>query len=53
MPRKIAAVGLVRMSTSKQVDSPEQQKADLVRLAEREGYEVLRWYEDHAIRLRD
>lgn len=43
----IPAVGYVRMSTDKQEDSPAQQKAEITKLAEREGYRILRWYEDH------
>lgn len=40
------AVGYVRMSTSKQEDSPARQRAEIERLAEREGYRIDRWYED-------
>lgn len=43
------AVGYVRMSTDKQEDSPAQQKAEITKLAQREGYRILRWYEDHGI----
>lgn len=43
------AVGYIRMSTDKQEDSPEQQRAEIVKLAKREGYDILRWYEDHGI----
>ncbi len=43
------AVGYIRMSTDKQEDSPEQQRAEITKLAKREGYRVLRWYEDHGI----
>lgn len=42
-----AAVGYIRMSTSKQEDSPARQRAEIERMAEREGYRILRWYEDH------
>lgn len=37
------------MSTDKQDDSPEQQRAEILKLAEREGCRIIRWYEDHAI----
>jgi len=43
------AVGYIRMSTDKQEDSPEQQRAEIQKLASREGYRVIRWYEDHGI----
>ena len=43
------AVGYVRMSTDKQEDSPQQQKAEITKLAARDGYRILRWYEDHGI----
>jgi DNA invertase Pin-like site-specific DNA recombinase len=37
------------MSTDKQEDSPEQQRAEILKLAKRKGYRVVRWYENHAI----
>jgi len=43
------AVGYIRMSTDKQEDSPAQQKDEITKLAQREGYRILRWYEDHGI----
>ena len=43
------AVGYIRMSTDKQEDSPEQQKAEINKLAKREGFRIIRWYEDHGI----
>lgn len=43
------AVGYIRMSTDKQEDSPEQQRAEILKLAERMGFRIIRWYEDHAI----
>ena len=42
-------VGYIRMSTYKQEDSPAQQKAEIEKLAQRLGYRILRWYEDHGI----
>ncbi|MEQ8789533.1 MAG: recombinase family protein, partial [Pirellulaceae bacterium] len=45
----IPAVGYIRMSTDKQEDSPEQQRAEILKLASRLGYHIVRWYEDHAI----
>jgi site-specific DNA recombinase len=41
------AVGYVRMSTDKQQDSPARQKADVNAMADRHGYAVVAWYEDH------
>ena len=46
---RIPAVGYIRMSTDKQEDSPEQQRAEILKLASRHGYRIVRWYEDHAI----
>jgi len=43
------AVGYIRMSTDKQEDSPAQQKAEITKLAQRDGYRIIRWYEDHGI----
>jgi DNA invertase Pin-like site-specific DNA recombinase len=37
------------MSTDKQEESPEQQRAEILKLAKKHGYHVIRWYEDHAI----
>jgi len=42
-------VGYIRMSTDKQEDCPAQQKAEITKLAQREGYRIIRWYEDHGI----
>lgn len=47
--RAHAAVGYIRMSTDKQEESPEQQRAEILKLAKKYGYRVIRWYEDHAI----
>ncbi len=44
----IPAVGYVRMSTSQQDASPEQQRAEIKKLA-KGRYSVVRWYEDHGI----
>ncbi|MBX3448198.1 MAG: recombinase family protein [Planctomycetaceae bacterium] len=41
------AVGYIRMSTDKQEDSPARQRAEIERLAERQGFSVIQWYEDH------
>ncbi len=50
MPVKLKpAVGYIRMSTDKQEDSPAQQRAEILKLAKRFSYRVVRWYEDHAI----
>ena len=45
----IPAVAYIRMSTSKQEDSPERQRGEINRLASRDGYKILRWYEDHGL----
>ncbi|WP_430454050.1 recombinase family protein [Rhodopirellula europaea] len=44
-----AAVGYIRMSSDKQEESPEQQRDEILKLAEKHGYQIVRWYEDHAI----
>lgn len=43
------AVGYIRMSTDRQEDSPERQRRQIVEYAERNGYKILRWYEDHGM----
>jgi site-specific DNA recombinase len=43
----IPAAAYVRMSTDRQEDSPERQRRDINELAERDGYEIIKWYEDH------
>ncbi len=45
----IPAVGYIRMSSDKQEASPEQQKAEITKLADRDGYKILRWYQDDGI----
>jgi DNA invertase Pin-like site-specific DNA recombinase len=45
----IPAVGYIRMSTDDQKDSPERQRGEIVALAQRDGYQILRWYEDHGL----
>lgn len=45
----IPAVGYVRMSTDKQEDSPARQRGEIERLAERSGYSIIAWYEDHGL----
>ncbi|GAA4446120.1 recombinase family protein [Novipirellula rosea] len=44
-----SAVGYIRMSSDKQEESPEQQRDEILKLAEKHGYKIVRWYEDHAI----
>ncbi len=46
---KTPAVGYIRMSTDKQEDSPEQQRFEILKMADGLGYHIVRWYEDHAI----
>lgn len=47
--KTIPAVGYVRMSSDKQEKSPEQQRAEITKLANRGGYRIIRWYEDLGI----
>jgi len=42
-------VGYVRMSTDQQQDSPARQRKDIQALADRAGYRIVRWYEDHGL----
>ena len=43
------AVGYIRMSTDKQEDSPARQRRDIEAMAERLGYRIISWYEDHGL----
>ena len=44
---KTPAVAYIRCSTEKQADtSLDQQRKDLAILAEENGYEIIRWYEE-------
>jgi len=43
------AVGYIRMSSGKQEASPEQQRAEIEKLAKERGYRIIRWYVDEAI----
>lgn len=43
------AVGYIRMSTDKQEESPEQQRAEVIKLADKHGFRIIRWYQDDAI----
>lgn len=45
----IPAVGYIRMSSSKQDASPEQQRERITKLAERDRYRIIRWYDDLGI----
>ena len=45
----VPAVGYIRMSSGKQEASPEQQRAEIIKLAKRMGYRIVRWYSDEAI----
>ena len=47
--RARSAVGYIRMSSDKQEESPEQQRDEILKLAAKHGYKIIRWYEDHAI----
>ena len=42
----VPAVGYVRCSTEMQEDSPEQQKKEILAFAEKQGYEIVEWFED-------
>ena len=43
------AVGYIRMSTDRQVNSPDRQRREINGLAEREGYRITKWDEDHGL----
>ncbi len=43
------AVGYIRMSTDKQEESPAQQKVEVLKLADKHGFHIIRWYQDDAI----
>ena len=45
----INAVGYIRMSSDKQEASPEQQRQEIISLAKRDGYRIIRWYVDEGI----
>ena len=49
--RKISnvAVGYIRRSSSKQEKSLAEQRREIETYAERQGYSIIRWYEDDAI----
>jgi hypothetical protein len=43
------AVGYTRMSTDRQENSPDRQRREIKALADREGYRITKWYEDHGL----
>ncbi len=43
------AVGYIRMSTDRQENSPDRQRREIKALADREGYRITKWYEDHGL----
>ncbi len=43
------AVGYIRMSSDQQQDSPARQRQDIQALAERLGYQIVKWYEDRGL----
>lgn len=45
----IPAVGYIRMSTDQQEDSPARQRVEIEKLAARDGYRIIAWYEDHGL----
>jgi site-specific DNA recombinase len=45
----IPAVGYIRMSTDDQKESPERQREEIIAMAQRDGFKILRWYEDHGL----
>ena len=49
MKRAIPAVGYLRRSSGKQEKSIPEQKAELSKLAERNGYQVVEWFTDDGI----
>jgi DNA invertase Pin-like site-specific DNA recombinase len=48
-PEPIPAVLYLRMSNSKQEKSIPDQRRDLIELADKEGFKILREYADHGI----
>lgn len=49
LARVLRVVAYIRMSTAKQEDSPERQRAQIVAYAARKGYVIVEWYIDLAI----
>ena len=49
MAKLVTAVGYLRMSTDRQETSPEQQRAEVEKYAAKNGYQVMRWYQDLGI----
>jgi site-specific DNA recombinase len=50
LTRKLTpAVGYIRMSTDQQQDSSARQRRDITALADRQGYCIIDWYEDHGL----
>jgi len=47
--RQRRAAAYIRMSTDKQVDSPERQRQIIEKLAERESCKVVEWFQDHGM----
>ena len=45
----IRAVGYIRMSSDRQEASPGQQREEILKLAKKDGYEIIRWYVDEGI----
>ena len=45
----IPSAAYIRMSNAKQERSPAQQKAEITKLAEREGCRIDHWFQDDAI----
>jgi len=45
----IVAVGYLRMSSDQQDKSIDDQRSEIIRYAERNGYKLVRWYVDEAI----
>ena len=43
------SVSYIRMSTDRQENSPDRQRREINGLAEREGYRITKWYEDHGL----
>ena len=45
----INAIGYIRMSSDKQEASPEQQREEIIALANRDGYQIIRWHIDEGV----
>ena len=47
--KKQPAVAYIRKSSDKQEDYPERQRGEIEKAAERHGFTITEWYEDHGL----